>query len=486
MDDRQKNRPGLRRKLIQLYAGLLFNAHLKGLVTGKIYQGPLKAICVPGLNCYSCPAAVGACPLGALQNSLASMGHRAGWYALGVVMLMGLTLGRTVCGWLCPFGLIQELMHALPTPKLRKNRVTRALTYLKYVILAVFVVALPLWYGLRYALSSPAFCKYICPAGTLQGAMGLLAPPDNAGLFSMLGGLFTGKFVIMLAVLLACVFIYRAFCRFLCPLGALLGLFSRLTVTGVRADPGKCVGCGACVRACEMDVRRVGDRECIACGACIGACHYGALSLKCGQAVLDDGSAPTPRRRRVHRVIGAAALAALIGFALWVNAPGDSRVAGTAPDPVTDALGVQTGFEVGQRVADFTVTCLDGSTFTLSEQRGKVTVINLWATYCAPCVGEMPLFGALRDAHPDQVSLLAIHAGLVTEDVAAFVRARGWDMPFAVDTPENELFSKLGGSALLPQTIVLDRRGVVIYNSPGSVTGELLEMVFDQAQAGAS
>ena len=166
---RQKTLRPSTRRLIQLYSALLHNAHLKGFVDGEIYRGAAKYACVPGLNCYSCPGAVGACPLGALQNALASSGHRAGWYAAGVLLLFGVTLGRTVCGWLCPFGLIQELLHKIPTFKIRKSRLTRALSLLKYLVLAVFVVAIPLWYGLAHGVPVPGFCKYLCPAGTFTG-----------------------------------------------------------------------------------------------------------------------------------------------------------------------------------------------------------------------------------------------------------------------------------------------------------------------------
>ena len=209
-----------KRRLIQVYAALLYNAHAKGFIQGDIYTGPIKNLCVPGLNCYSCPGAIGACPLGALQNALAATGSRAPWYVLGILLLFGLTLGRTICGWLCPMGLIQELLHKIPTPKLKKSRITRALSYLKYGVLIVFALALPLIYAAR-RVPLPAFCKYICPAGTLEGAVGLLANPANADKLSMLGVLFTRKLVILIVILAACVFIYRAFCRFLCPLGAM-------------------------------------------------------------------------------------------------------------------------------------------------------------------------------------------------------------------------------------------------------------------------
>lgn len=161
-----RNHLPTQRRLIQLYTALLYNAHVKGFIKGDIYTGSSKMLCVPGFNCYSCPGAVGACPLGALQNAVASSGSRAPTYVLGILLLYGLILGRTICGFLCPVGLMQELLHKIPTPKVPKGRLTRAFSWVKYVILVVFVIGIPLWYASqRYPL--PAFCKYICPAGTL-------------------------------------------------------------------------------------------------------------------------------------------------------------------------------------------------------------------------------------------------------------------------------------------------------------------------------
>ncbi|MBO4884575.1 MAG: 4Fe-4S binding protein [Clostridia bacterium] len=291
----RRRRPTTRR-LVQLYAAVLYNAHLKGFAEGKIYTGPVKAVCVPGLNCYSCPGAIAACPLGALQNAIASSANRPAFYAVGLLMLFGLTLGRVVCGWLCPVGLIQEFLHRVPTPKLKKNRLTRALSWVKYAILSVFVVLIPLWNAFR-RVPLPAFCKYICPAGTLEGAVGLLANPANADMFGMLGFLFTWKFLIMMIVLTACVFVYRAFCRFLCPLGAIYGLFARVALAGVRVDGPACSGCGACVSLCPMDIRRVGDHECIHCGQCISACPEKAITFRAGHIAL-MGPEVTGRQRR--------------------------------------------------------------------------------------------------------------------------------------------------------------------------------------------
>lgn len=223
-----------KRKLMQLYFALLFNANVKGFATGNIYTGNTKVMCVPGMNCYSCPGAVGACPLGSLQGSF-SAGKSTVFYVFGILLLYSILFGRLICGWLCPFGLIQELLYKIKTPKLKKSPVTRLLSYLKYVLLAVFVVLIPILYALRDT-PLPAFCKYICPAGTIEGGLTLLANKVNASYFSMLGPIFTWKFLLMVSIVVGSVFVFRLFCRFLCPLGALYGLFNRISLFGIKLD----------------------------------------------------------------------------------------------------------------------------------------------------------------------------------------------------------------------------------------------------------
>ena len=284
------------RRLVQLYAALLYNAHLKGFATGKIYTGPVKKLCVPGLNCYSCPGAVGACPLGSLQNAVAASADRPAFYVVGLLLLFGLLLGRVICGFLCPFGLIQELIYKLPTKKLKKNRLTRRLSWLKYGILAAFAIGIPAWFAFR-RVPLPGFCKFICPAGTLEGAVLLLLHPANDALRALIGPLFAWKLSVLAGILCACVFLYRAFCRFLCPLGALYSLMSRLALLGVRVDPARCTDCGACVRVCKLDIRAVGDRECVHCGDCIGVCPAGAISFRAGKLVLRGPDLPERRQK---------------------------------------------------------------------------------------------------------------------------------------------------------------------------------------------
>ena len=443
-----------RRRLIQLYAALLYNAHAKGFLKGEIYTGPLKNLCVPGLNCYSCPGAIGACPLGALQNALASSGSRGPWYVLGILMLLGLTFGRTICGWLCPMGLIQELLHKLPTPKLQKSRATRLLSCLKYVLLAVLVIILPLYNSLKQ-LPLPAFCKYVCPAGTLEGAVALLIHPANGEIRAMLGGLFSWKLFLLILILLSCVFIYRAFCRFLCPLGAIYGLFSRLSLLGVKVEASACTHCGRCVRECKMDIRQVGDHECIHCGACKKGCPTGAIQWKCTFS---------PKRRILPWLM---AFLLLIGVCIGVN----------LPDNNSPTLSI--GSEVGMLCPDFSAPLYgsDGP-YQLSAHQGQVRVINFWATWCNPCVAELPIFERIQAEYGEAVSVIALHSDMVTDDVEAFLQNGGWNLAFALDD-DGSAMAALGVSNLLPHTLIVDANGVIVYNQPGSITYEGLKEQID-------
>jgi len=264
-----------RRKYIQLISAVLYNANYGGFISGTIYKGGVKGVCVPGLNCYSCPGAVAACPLGSLQSALGEVKYKLPLYTVGTLLLFGLLLGRGVCAFLCPFGLIQELLHKIPSPKLRKSKATRIASYSKYAILAIFVFFLPLFFLARNGVSVPAFCKYICPAGTLEGGIPLVLA--NKNLQALTGALFQWKVLVLAVVIIACVFLYRAFCRFLCPLGAIYSFFNKRALLGVTVNRDKCTGCNACVNSCKMDARIINDHECIRCCECRSACRYGAI-----------------------------------------------------------------------------------------------------------------------------------------------------------------------------------------------------------------
>lgn len=265
--DNQKKRMG-----IQALAALVQNAHFRGFFSGKIYTGPIKQICVPGLNCYSCPGAVGACPIGSLQSFLASRPIRIPYYIVGLLLFFGAILGRAVCGFLCPMGFLQELVHKIPFPwKQKRIPGDRNLRKVKYGVL-ILMVLLPLAVPLV-----PFFCKYLCPAGTLAGLS--LAAVDPV-IRPMLAGIFRWKLALLAGILLLCLILFRPFCKYLCPLGAIYGFFNRISFYGLTKEESKCNHCGQCAKVCPMSVNPAqtpDSPECIRCGTCTASCPQGAL-----------------------------------------------------------------------------------------------------------------------------------------------------------------------------------------------------------------
>lgn len=268
---------GFRRAAVQLFVALLYNLDFQGVASQSVGKRPTKGVCAPGLHCYSCPGAVAACPIGSLQQAFASSSLGMGFYVVGTLLAFGALFGRLVCGWACPFGLLQDALdkagRVLRLPKARKGTWSRRLSLFKFAMLAL-VVAGPLVTRVVGSAGKPLFCGYVCPAGTLPGVALVASHPM---LQQTVGALFSWKAGILVVLVAAAFFVYRPFCRFLCPLGLLYGFFNRFCVLGYRVDAQACTGCGACVRACRMDVEGVGDRECIQCGSCVAVCAEQAI-----------------------------------------------------------------------------------------------------------------------------------------------------------------------------------------------------------------
>ncbi len=286
----------IKRNIVQGLALLLGNANLPGFVNGTIYQGPLKRVCLPGLNCYSCPGALGACPIGSLQNGLADPFWRIPFYVLGLLSLFGLVLGRFICGWLCPFGWFQELLHKIRSPKLNlaksHARLHKTLLWGKTAMLSGLVILTPLLLRVLTGYRIPAFCTYVCPSGTLMAGIPLLSA--NEGLRGLAGWLFSWKMSVLLAVAVLSVLIYRPFCRYLCPLGAIYGFFNRISLYRISVDPQLCTHCGRCTRQCPMQVPIPYDGngpECIRCGECAAVCPEGAIRIGFGKHVKEQDQA---------------------------------------------------------------------------------------------------------------------------------------------------------------------------------------------------
>lgn len=266
----------MRRRLTQFTTAILANSYFPGFLQARIYRGLLKAVCVPFLNCYSCPGAWGSCPVGSFQSLAAGFSQTVSLYVLGVLTAVGALGGRVVCGWLCPFGLFQDILYGLKT---RKWQLPRAAEYVKFIVLGL-TVTLPFVWRSAVGIAEPYFCKYICPAGTLEAGLPLVFLRPE--LRELMGPVFLVKLVILAALILAGIVIWRPFCRVLCPLGAFYGLFNHLSLWRLQVDQSLCTGCHACSRRCSVGLvphKDPNSSACVRCLECAKACPTGALTF---------------------------------------------------------------------------------------------------------------------------------------------------------------------------------------------------------------
>ena len=284
--DKYKARNNVRH-IFQSFWFLVTNSFFEGFKTGKIYSGELKQLCVPGMNCYSCPGAKGSCPIGALQAVIGSPKYKFSYYVVGCLFFVGALIGRGVCGYLCPFGLVQDLLHKIPfVKKIETFKGDRPLRKAKYLILLVFVILLPLFLVDIIGQGAPYFCKLICPVGMLEGGIPLVWM--NSSMRGAIGFLYAWKGLILLLTILLSVIIYRPFCKYICPLGAIYSLFNSVSFFRYTLDHQKCIHCGRCKAVCEMQcdpVQNCNDLECIRCGKCKNVCPVDAIA--CGVTNVD-------------------------------------------------------------------------------------------------------------------------------------------------------------------------------------------------------
>lgn len=269
----------IKRRAVQIITAIGINSHFSGFINGSMYQGSLKNYCFPGLNCSSCPGALGACPLALLQTGIAAtVNQQFPFFIFAFLFFVGITAGRLPCGWFCPFGLIQELIFKIPLPKLDFTENLKKLEYLKYLILLVFVVLIPAL-GI-VGMSSTAFCRYLCPVEVLEANIPLMIV--KPALISTMGFFLKWKLFFLLLILLLSIVICKPFCRFICPLGAVYSLFNSISLYRFQVDEDKCNGCARCQDKCPMNIavyEEPNNRECMRCNECLD-CPTDALTVK--------------------------------------------------------------------------------------------------------------------------------------------------------------------------------------------------------------
>lgn len=222
----------------------------------------LRAICAPVFYCHSCPLASMACPLGVLVNFSAL--KLFPFITLGILVMVGTLGGRFVCGWLCPFGFMQDLLYKIRS---RKFSVPQWTGYTKYAVLVGLVLAVPFfWPGKPYT-----FCDF-CPSGTIESTI----PWAFLGVFNGFVPRFFIRISVLLAVIALAVLVSRGFCRTLCPLGAIFSFFNRFSLFRFSLEYEKCDDCGVCAELCPVDidpVDQMNGAECVRCLDCTSNKH---------------------------------------------------------------------------------------------------------------------------------------------------------------------------------------------------------------------
>ncbi len=250
----------MNQRISQVISSLLYNAYFRGFLIGTIYQGNFKLLNCPGFNCYSCPSAIFACPIGIIQFFVAYGPYCVSFYTVGLIGIIGTLGGRIVCGWACPFGLLQDLLYKIRAPKFA---IPKLLNYGKYLTLVLLVLFLPFY------TKEPWFSK-LCPAGTLEAGIALVL--FNPDLRQLVSTLFFIKIIILILFLVWMTISSRPFCRTTCPLGAIYSLFNKVSFYRVEVNKKLCIKCEQCFKVCPVGIRVYEEggssASCIRCQRC--------------------------------------------------------------------------------------------------------------------------------------------------------------------------------------------------------------------------
>ena len=269
----------LKRLISQILFFFSANLGFAGLKTG---------FCFPFFYCNACPSATSACPLRPLELSVYDLYKKPGnlslkllFYPLLILGAVGIISGRAVCGWVCPIGLLQRitgrfaryLKRKFPFfKKMGKNKIEKYLRYTKYFLLIGLVFLTSIFVGFVFT--------DICPVGMLTGTFPILLL--NPGVYIPSSYFYIALFIVILFILLI-LLIERGWCRYFCPVGAILAPFNKISLLHVEVDKKNCKQCGICNDICPMaiDIPNMHrDTECILCGKCVNSCPNNLISYK--------------------------------------------------------------------------------------------------------------------------------------------------------------------------------------------------------------
>ncbi len=257
------------RRLVQILGFILPNAYYKAFTGSVLYQGSLKGFCIPILNCYGCPLALYSCPVGTLQHFVVIRAIPI--YVIGLLGVVGASVGSLVCGWICPFGALQEMMYKIRSFKVK---IPYEFRYMRYVALILLVGILP------FFLRETWYCK-LCPQGALEAGIPLAI--FSTQIRSLLGSLFVVKILILAGFGFLFIISKRPFCMTFCPLGALLFLFNRFSLLRLKVVRESCTECNLCVEPCPTGIvpfEEVDSVRCVRCWECIRACPKDAIKAE--------------------------------------------------------------------------------------------------------------------------------------------------------------------------------------------------------------
>ena len=148
-----------------------------------------------------------------------------------------------------------------------------------------------------------------------------------------------------------------------------------------------------------------------------------------GEVIHNQDRALTPEMlNALYKQADESVPAAPGGSSAAVPTPPEAPAPAQEAAPVSFESDAPVGYEVGQQLADFKASTFDGGEFHLADHKGQIVIINLWGTYCTPCVQELPEFEKLCEEHEGELVILAVHSSM-TGDVEPqdYVVSKGWD-----------------------------------------------------------